>query len=172
MSSTTTLPSTGLNRSDWREYWRVHGTSWRSLFEASLDRLRNVVVSACPTCGATPCNSAWCRLCRDTDQRKAQGGRPQYSTPDRPIDWSDSPHLAQLRRLMRNDVSLDAAWVELNDPCNRPTPKSTIEAVMHAVRERGLAALKEPATAERLSLCDANARAEINERIEKLGLKP
>jgi hypothetical protein len=53
-----------------------------------------------------------------------------------------------------------------------PTPNVVVEAVMHVVRERGLAALKEPATVERLERCDASARAEINQRIEKLGLKP
>jgi hypothetical protein len=47
-----------------------------------------------------------------------------------------------------------------------------VEAVMLAVRERGLAALKEPATVERLERCDAAARAEINQRIEKLALNP
>jgi hypothetical protein len=50
----------------------------------------------------------------------------------------------------------------------RPTPQTTVEAVMWAVRERGLRALKEPANQERLSRCDAAARAQINERIEKL----
>jgi hypothetical protein len=77
--------------------------------------------------------------------------------------------LAQLRRLMGDDVSLNAAWHELNDPRNRPTPKATVDAVVFAVRERGLAALKEPAMKERLACCDAAARAEINEQIEKLG---
>ena len=76
--------------------------------------------------------------------------------------------LARLRRLMRDSVSLDAAWAELNDFRNRPTPKATIEAVMHAVRERGLAALKEPVTAERLERCDAAAKAEIEQLITKL----
>ncbi len=76
--------------------------------------------------------------------------------------------LARLRRLMRDNVSLDAAWAELNDPRNRPTPETTIEAVMHAVRERGLPALKEPATAQRLECCDAAAKAEIEQRIAKL----
>jgi hypothetical protein len=48
------------------------------------------------------------------------------------------------------------------------TPQTTIEAVMYSVRERGLKALNEPATQERLSRCDAAARAQINQRIEKL----
>jgi hypothetical protein len=49
-----------------------------------------------------------------------------------------------------------------------PTPQVTLEAVMHAVRERGLAALKEPATVERVSRCDAAAKAEIERRIANL----
>jgi len=39
---------------------------------------------------------------------------------------------------------------------------------MHTVRERGLAALKEPKTAERLERCDAAAKAEIERRIANL----
>jgi hypothetical protein len=51
---------------------------------------------------------------------------------------------------------------------HRPTPQVTIEAVMYSVRGRGLKALKEPATQERLRRCDASARAQINQRVEKL----
>jgi hypothetical protein len=36
------------------------------------------------------------------------------------------------------------------------------------VRERGIAALKEPANLERLARCDAAAKAQIDKRIEKL----
>src|SRR5262245_45932450 len=50
----------------------------------------------------------------------------------------------------------------------RPTPQATIEAIMHSVRERGLGSLKEPATIERLSRCDAAARAQVNYRIDRL----
>jgi hypothetical protein len=56
--------------------------------------------------------------------------------------------------------------VTLNREC--PTPQATIEAIMHSVRERGLGSLKEPATIERLSRCDAAARAQINYRIDRL----
>jgi hypothetical protein len=49
-----------------------------------------------------------------------------------------------------------------------PTPQTTIEAVMYCVRERGVAALLEPANQQRLLTCDAAARAEINTRIAKL----
>jgi len=50
----------------------------------------------------------------------------------------------------------------------RPTPQATIEAVMHAVRERGLAALKEPIIAARIERCDPAAKAEIEQRITNL----
>jgi hypothetical protein len=49
-----------------------------------------------------------------------------------------------------------------------PTPKATIDAIMFAVRERGLAALKEPVTGERLNRCDAAAKTEIERQIAKL----
>jgi hypothetical protein len=39
---------------------------------------------------------------------------------------------------------------------------------MYCVRERGVAALLEPANQQRLLTCDAAARAEINRRIAKL----
>jgi hypothetical protein len=51
---------------------------------------------------------------------------------------------------------------------SRSTPQSTIEAVMYCVRERGLAALRDRTNLERLSRCDEQARAQINERIAKL----
>jgi hypothetical protein len=39
---------------------------------------------------------------------------------------------------------------------------------MHSVRERGLAALREPVNIERLLRCDAAAKTEINRRIARL----
>jgi hypothetical protein len=48
------------------------------------------------------------------------------------------------------------------------TPQSTIEAIMYSVRERGLIALNEPASRERLATCDPAARSQINTRIAKL----
>jgi hypothetical protein len=78
--------------------------------------------------------------------------------------------LKRLRRLlMRPSVTLEEAWNEINDLQNRTTPSVAVEAVMLKVRERGLAALKEPANIERLVRCDAAAKTEINRRIEKLG---
>jgi hypothetical protein len=55
-------------------------------------------------------------------------------------------------------------------PRKRSTPRSTIEAIVWAVREGGPGALQEPANIERLSRCDHSAKAEINQRIAKLNL--
>jgi len=51
----------------------------------------------------------------------------------------------------------------------RPTPQTTIEAIMFCVRERGPPALHEPANIERLNRCDDAAIAEIDARTTKLG---
>jgi hypothetical protein len=80
----------------------------------------------------------------------------------------DPREMQRLRRLLSNDISVDAAWRELNAPENRPTPQVTVEAIWHSVRERGLAALNEPATRERLARCDAAALAQIDQRITRL----
>ena len=107
------------------------------------------------TRGSDPCiNPSFCRLCADAD-RRAKKHPPE--------------ELARLRRrLMADDVSLERAWAELNDPRNRPTPKATVDAIVFAVRGRGLAALKEPATAKRLEHCDEAAKSEIERRIANL----
>jgi hypothetical protein len=62
--------------------------------------------------------------------------------------------------------AFDALYRALNNPS--ATPQTTVEAIMVAVRERGLAALEEPANVERLDRCDRTARAQINERITRL----
>lgn len=51
---------------------------------------------------------------------------------------------------------------------SQPTPQTTVEAIMVAVRARGLAALEEAANVERLVRCDQVARRQINERITRL----
>jgi hypothetical protein len=80
--------------------------------------------------------------------------------------------LKRLRRcLIEPSMTLEQAWNEINKLQNRATPSVTVETVMLVVRSRRLAALKEGVTVERLERCDAVARAEINQRIQKLGLK-
>lgn len=49
-----------------------------------------------------------------------------------------------------------------------PTPQTTIEAVIWACRERGLDALHEAETIERLRRCDAAARQQIEKRLAVL----
>ena len=51
----------------------------------------------------------------------------------------------------------------------RPTPAVVVEAIVHTVRERGVGALKEASSVERLRQCDASARTEIKKRIAKMG---
>ena len=65
-------------------------------------------------------------------------------------------------------MSIDALYAELNDERRFATPQWTIEAIMWAVRDRGVAALHEPSNIERLSRCDTDARRQINERIARL----
>jgi hypothetical protein len=116
-----------------------------------------------PLCGdwaAQAWNSpTWKRAAHDYHQARAGHVLIVETAPEK---------LAQLRRLMGDDVSHGAAWAEFSDPRNRPTPKATVDAVVFAVRERGLTALKEPAVKERLAGCDAAARAEINKQIEAI----
>jgi hypothetical protein len=65
-----------------------------------------------------------------------------------------------------NTMSIDALYRAFNTRSS--TPQATVEAVIVAVRERGLAALKNAANVERLGRCDHAARAEINQRIARL----
>jgi hypothetical protein len=108
----------------------------------------NTAVAACETCGNDPCvNPNFCAASRKADREIGQRLPPGISP-----DW--------------DRMSLDALCSTLNRP--RATPKSTIEALMHSVRGRGIAALKEPANVERLRRCDAAALAQIDARISKL----
>jgi hypothetical protein len=113
---------------------------------------RTEVPTICDTCGAAPCvNPSFCAASRKLE---AQRRFPRRSRADQsiPHDW--------------DRMSLDALWEFFNR--RRPTPQTSIEAVMLCVRERGIAVLEEPANLERLSRCDASARAEINARIARL----
>jgi hypothetical protein len=72
-------------------------------------------------------------------------------------------------------LSLDALASALSDPARYATPQSTIEAILFSVHSRGITALEELSNQERLARCDATAREQIDERIEKMrekGLLP
>ena len=110
-------------------------------------------MSACVTCGADLCvNPSFCTACRDADQRKARGEHPRHIDP---AMWKHPPY----QRDWEN-MSLEQLWHLFNR--ERPIPQSTIEAILHCVRERGLAALNELENLERLAHCDAAGRAVIN----------
>jgi hypothetical protein len=105
---------------------------------------------ACSTCGCSPCSSpGFCRLCREVDGKAALRTEPDH---DLPPAW--------------DTMSVGGLLDELNR--HRPTPQSTIEAIMHCVRKRGVAALNEPANVERLKRCDEAAIREVNARIERM----
>jgi hypothetical protein len=79
----------------------------------------------------------------------------------------------KLRRLLEQSVSLDTAYWAIQAEAERlrGTAQSTVEAILCAVSQRGLAALQEPAVRERAERCDAAAREQINQRIARLPAK-
>jgi hypothetical protein len=118
---------------------------------------------------------AWCTMFPKHDFGTARLYR--YSTDafeaacDRAQAKAAGRHAATLKRLrclLKEDVSLDRALSEINRQGNRPTPQVIIEAIWICIRERGLAALNEPDTKQRLAYCDAAARAELTRRIKRL----
>ena len=74
------------------------------------------------------------------------------------LDSGSLPGGARMNRL----------YAKLNDPSCRTTPSVTIEAIMWAMRERGLEALHDPDVIERLSRCDNAACEAINQRLVNL----
>jgi hypothetical protein len=110
-------------------------TNWPAILEGAR------VLSAVAVGEVTPMD-AFDRLCREADRKAAAVKK--------------NPKLERLRELMADDISLERAWHELRD--RRPTPEMTIGAVKQAVRDRGVAALSEPSTQDRLQKCDADAR--------------
>jgi hypothetical protein len=130
-------------------WWAVEaertGTDWHGVIRTVL-QMR--VIAPCDVCEHQPCATpAFCQQCREADVRVAASRR-------------DDPHLKRLRRLMDDEISLERAYAEMMKA--RPTPNATTEAVKRAVRDRGVAALKEGATRERLGRCDPAARAELD----------
>jgi hypothetical protein len=65
-------------------------------------------------------------------------------------------------------LSVPALRDAVNNPNRFATPAVVVEAIMYAVRQRGLAALSEPDTKERLVRCDKAAVEQIDTRIKKL----
>ena len=149
-----------------REWWArqslIDGTDWHSIGEAVLAVLcQHGFLDAQQGEGPKAQQSeswlapSWREAA--VDYHKNRAGRPAAEI--------ELARLVRLRRLMAPEISLDRAWQELSEPRDRPTSKATVDAVVFAVRSRGLTALKEPTTAQRLAECDTAARAEITRQI-------
>src|SRR5262245_35048126 len=104
-------------------------------------------MSTYPTCGAhLDDDSERSRVLRQSPGRAEAPGDASGSIPQ---DWDSMSGDALSRSFSRK----------------RPTPQTTVEAIMWSVREHGLSALDEPDNIERISRCDEAARRQINERI-------
>ena len=78
----------------------------------------------------------------------------------------DSQRLAQLRRLLNHNMSLERAWSELNQWRRDGAPQMTVEALMFSLGD-GVGALGRSATLRRLcELSDAQLR-EVAVRVQK-----
>ena len=73
--------------------------------------------------------------------------------------------LAQLRRLMADNISLDRTWAELNQRQRVDAPQATVEALMFSLRS-GVAALSTPDTQRRLSELDLEQVREVCGRVQ------
>jgi transposase len=81
------------------------------------------------------------------------------------------PHTEFLRTLLEDDVSLERAWDEINRDARKrynAAPQATVAALMYSLRERGVAALKEPATQRRLSELSEQQVDEVGSRLQQL----
>jgi len=79
----------------------------------------------------------------------------------------------RLNKASRFDLACDEAERKASrksPPEHKPrsTPQSTIDAVLYCVRDRGLAALREPANLQRLAEFDDSARQQLDALVSKL----
>jgi hypothetical protein len=94
-------------------------------------------------------------LCREADKKQRR----------KPVD----PHLELLRKLMANDVSLAETWYVLNSARVRGrAAASTVEALMHSLRSRGVKALDEPDSKRRISEISEEQLHEVGGRLQRL----
>lgn len=170
--------------SNWPKIIELHAAAiaaWRSHHDPDFDAVMHLVREGAGAVTGAPtdlpetlqANGSWRAIAIAAwdapSWREAAADYHKIIRANRPTMETTPPErLAQLRRLMADNVSLDRASHELNDSSKRPTPQATVEAIMFAVRARGVAALKEPATKERLSRCDAAALTQIDQRLTKL----
>jgi hypothetical protein len=81
---------------------------------------------------------------------------------------AEPERLAQLRRLLDDNVSLERCWAELNLRCRDGAPQSTVEALVYELRTHGLTALQHPNCLRRLDDVSATQLREVTARLIRL----
>ena len=94
-------------------------------------------------------------LCRAADEKQRR------QSPDTSIE--------RTRRLLADDVTLERAWAEIHRAHFRGrAAESTVEALMFALRERGIAAVQEPYVRFRLAQLSEAQLIEVGDRLQRL----
>jgi hypothetical protein len=122
------------------------------------------------------------KICADTqhhlaewESRKAQAAADDYEdtfaaayhvADERERNKPGDPNTARLRELLDDDVTLERAQAELNRRDGAAI--STVEALMLILRERGIAALQDPKTRERLAQLSELQVVEVGDRLQRL----
>jgi hypothetical protein len=107
-------------------------------------------MSACRMCGCDPCvNPGFCSTC----------AREERAHPRR-----ESAQILRLRRLLKDDVSLERAYAEINHLPHAAS--STVEALAYQLRG-GAAVLHDPSVIRRISELDQTQMRNIAERLGK-----
>src|SRR5262249_54869403 len=95
----------------------------------------------------------WLRLCQGADQRARQ--RPQDA------------RLVRVRALLDESVTIERGSTELSTVKKR-APQTTVEALMHSIREGGVKALEEPAPKRRLGELSDEQAIDVGNRLQRL----
>src|SRR5262245_2601491 len=92
----------------------------------------------------------WLRLGREAARQRPQDAR-----------------LVRLRELLDESVTIEGAWTELSTVKQR-APQTTVEALMHSLREGGVKALEGSATKRRLGELSDEQAIEVGNRLQRL----
>src|SRR5262249_52729235 len=135
--------ASGGRRSIWRSLARGHQQRWRCDPNAPHSTTRAGDQRRPRSRRRAVTTPSILRPYQTADRRRDRGERPHYTGAQRnppahiPHDWED--------------MTLNELGELFNREC--PTPQATIEAIIYCVRERGVAALKEPSNVARLRTC-------------------
>jgi hypothetical protein len=130
------------DRAWWTEESARVGTGWPAVIDAALEiMVAGGILEPEPDTMTTWDAPSWRRAA--VEYHRDQPGRLAVAIePER---------LARLRRLMADDISLGRVWRELNDPGARPTPQTTVNALLYQLRMDGLGAFEHPNCRRRLA---------------------